>query len=307
MKLPPFLLDRWIRHKAALHELDLDRFEIRLARTADEYRDAFGLVHVGYVFQGIERLRSMDLRITEQHVLSEAIVLVAYEKGQIVGTISVTKDSPAGLPLDKDYPAELARLRSTGATLTEFGSLAIVRRCWHSSLMPLLGMAAARVAFRVHQSTHNVIGIHPRAADFYRAVWDFHPIGAPRQHAELAAPVIGLVHERSAVTAHYHQYFKRPMKDGSLPSMYTLGSRVPTGLYLPEDVPASEWPRFKMPREVFRELFIEGSNRLRELSAPTFQHLRAQRSEQTVGVKAESTNVHRFRAESYRGGGYGLD
>jgi hypothetical protein len=282
MQLPAFISDPVIRRKTRLHTIDNGRFEIRIARTAQEYRDAFRLVHVGYVFQGIEPLKELDLRITEQHVLPEATVLVAYENNRLVGTISVTKDSPAGLPIDKDYPEEIAKLRSSGAQISEIGSLAVVRRCWHSSLMPLLGMAAGRLGMRIHQSTHHIIGVHPRAAAFYRAIWGFLPLGPSQHHAELDAPVIGLMHERSALQSHMTHYHRRPMNSGMLPVDYMFGSRVPNGLYMPEDVSASEWPRFKMSREVFRDLFIDGSNRMEELSTQTLRHLRQQRSEQTV-------------------------
>jgi hypothetical protein len=292
MKLPAFVSDPWIRHKVRLHEVDTERFRVRLARTAQEYQDAFRLVHVGYVFQGIEPLRELDLRITEQHVLSEATVLVAYEGEQIVGTISITKDSPAGLPLDKDYPEALAKLRNAGAQIAEIGSLAVVRRCWHSSLMPLLGMAAARVAFRVYGSTHQVIGIHPKATPFYRALWDFHPLGPARRHSELEAPVIGLAAERESLRSHATRFYRRPMTvEKTLPVDYVFDARIPRNLYLPEDIPAHEWPRFKMSRGVFRELFIERANRLSSLSVRTVDHLRTQRSEQTVGMKSESVRV----------------
>ncbi len=291
MKLPFFVVDPWVRRRARLDSIDLDRFQIRLARTAKEYEDAFRLIHLAYAFKGIEPMRRLDLRITEQHVLSEAVVLVAYERERLVGTISVTKDSPAGLPLDKDYPSELASLRSDGARLSEVGSLAVVQRCWHSGLMPLLGMAAARVGFRIHGSSHNVIGIHPKASDFYRAIWNFHPLGAVRQHTELEAPVIGLAHERSAVQTHFSRHHRGTR--GLVPLKYTFGAQLPNGLELPEEIAAEAWPRFKMPREVFRTIFVEQSNRLSELSPATMQHLRSQRSEETMGVNHEDPREER--------------
>ncbi len=297
MQLPAFVSDPLIRRKAQLHAIDVDRFEIRLARTAQEYEDAFRLVHVGYVFQGIEPLKTVDLRMTEQHVLPEASVLVAYEGRQIVGTISVTKDSPAGLPFDKDYPEELEALRRTGARISEIGSLAVVRRCWHTSLMPLLGMAAARLGFRVHDSSHEVIGIHPKAAPFYRALFHFHALGAARSHAELtAAPVIGMVHERDATRAHMIRHYRRPMDkaNGIMPVEYSFAPTTPRGLYLPEDIPAEEWPRFKMSRDVFRQIFVERSNRVIELSQRTSSHLRSQRTEETIGVPSDNTHGSYF-------------
>lgn len=301
MQLPSFVVDPWIRRKVRVHEIDTNRFQVRLARTAAEYQDAFRLVHVGYVFQGIEPLKEVDLRITEQHVLTEAIVLVAYEGSQLVGTISVTKDSAAGLPMDKDYPAELAALRSDDTRISEIGSLAVVRRCWHSSLMPLLGMAAARVALRVHEATHAVIGVHPKALAFYRAIWGFQELGPPRGHAELEAPVVGLWVDRQTIRNHMTRSHRRPMRyedDKFFPVDYCFSDRIPRGLYLPEDVAEGEWPRFKMSRDVFRELFIERSNRLTELSETTVRRLREQRTEETVGVKSDTIpNPHADRPD----------
>lgn len=288
MKLPALISDPLARRKAALHEIKTDRYQIRLARTAQEYRDAFRLVHVGYVFQGIESLKEVDLRITEQHVLAESIVLVAYEGPRIVGTISITQDSPAGLPLDKDYPEELLALRHSGGKLSEIGSLAIVRRCWHTGLMPLLALAAFRVAFRIHKSTQTVIGVHPRAEGYYRALWDSRAIGPARRHAELDAPVLGMVHERSSVERHMTRHFRRPMQAGVPAADYVFGQQVPQGLQLPEDIAMDDWSRFKMPREVFRDLFIHRSDRISEMSAATQAHLRAQRTEQTVGMRSDT-------------------
>ncbi len=286
MELPSFIVDPWIRRKAHLASIDLRRFQIRLARNAKEYEDAFRLIHLAYAYQGIEPLRRIDLRMTEQHVLSEAVVLVAYEGQQLVGTISVTKDSPAGLPLDKEYGDEIAALRRAGAQISEIGSLAIVRRCWHSGLMALLGLAAARVCFRIHGSTHNVIGVHPKAAAVYRAMWNFHLLGPAHHHAELEAPVIGLTQERAATQTHLGRCY-RAYLNGLTPVEYCFGEKPPLGLELPEGVTENEWPRLKMPREVFRTIFIDQTGLLSKLSPATWHHLRTQRSEETVGVKSK--------------------
>ncbi len=280
--MPSFVVDPWIRRKARFDSIDLGRFRLRLARSVKEYEDAFRLIHLAYAYQGIEPLKRIDLRITEQHVLSEAVVLVAYEGDQLVGTISVTKDSPAGLPLDKDYGAELTAMRRSGAQLSEVGSLAIVRRRWHSGLMLILGMAAARVGFLIHGSTHHIVGVHPKAEDFYRAIWDFHSFGDARHHAELEAPVIGLVHERSAVQAHFKRCYRWRTR-GLVPMEYAFGAKPPAQLELPEDIAGDEWPRFKMPREVFRSIFTVQTNLLSELSPATLNLLRTQRSEETLG------------------------
>ena len=114
-----------------LHRTPLDRFQLRIAHTAEEYDAAFRLTQAGYVFQGIADIsRSNEHRIAPQHLLPESLVIVAYEATSLLAPMTVFADSPAGLPLEKEYPEALDALRGAGHTLVEWGALAIVRRCW---------------------------------------------------------------------------------------------------------------------------------------------------------------------------------
>jgi len=280
MGLREFVEDKIIRRKAMFERIPVERFSIRLARTVEEYEQAFRLVHVAYVYQGYELLKAIDMRTTEQHVLPEASVLVAYEDGRCVGTISATLDSPAGLPLDKDYPEELGALRSQGARIVEIGSFAVVSRARRTGASQLLALSTFRLGERAHGATHYVIGVNPKAAPFYRAVWGFKPLGPSRGHADLSAPVVGLVVSREQGLACMRRFGR--MRDGFLPSDYPERADSPPGLQLPEHLPPESWTRWKMPREVFRELFIRRSNRLHCLSEQTRGHLRTQRSDGTV-------------------------
>lgn len=113
-------------------------------------------------------------------------------------------------------------------------------------------------------------------------------MGPPCRHAELDAPVLGMVHERSSVERHMTRHFRRPLTLGITPAEYCFGATAPAHLYMPEDIPTGEWPRFRMSRRVFRELFVEKSSRLDELDQRTISVLQTQRSEQTVGVRSDS-------------------
>lgn len=296
MRLPSFVTDPVIRRKAGFSRIDLSRYELEVARTAADYEEAFRLVHVGYVFQGIERLGPLDMRINEQHVLPEATVFNAREDGRLVGTLTLTSDSPAGLCLEADYPEEIHRLREQGAILAEIGSLAIVRRCWHSGALMLLALAAVRHLVRHLDATHCVVGVHPRTASYYRAVWNFQVLGAPKIHTQLSAPVVALVVSLDDVRDHFSRYFRQPMHYG--PSAYDyLFERAPWPWHvdMPEGMTAFEQTRWKMPREVFRSLFLDRSDRVRSLSPTTRTHLARRRSDATV--RAESEALHDERDE----------
>jgi hypothetical protein len=277
------MIDYAIRRRVNFERLPIGRYTISVARTLEEYESAFRLVHVGYVFQGIERLHPIDLRVTEQHVLRESIVLVAYDQEQPVGTITVTGDSPAGLPLDADYPEALSRLRGTGARLAEIGSFSIVQRCQKSGLAVLLSMAAVRIAFRTFNASHFIYGVHPKASPLYRAVWGAETLGSPRPHAVLRAPVAGHVSERTRVLEHFRRAFRRPMASGYRPGEHLLWGPPLPCLQMP-NISEQQLASFKIPRDIFRSLFIERTNRIQNLSVNTFGYLKTQRTDETLGL-----------------------
>jgi hypothetical protein len=282
MKLQNIILDHIIRRKVQFDKIPKDRYSIRIARTIEQYESAFRLVHITYAALGIEPMRPVDLRVTEQHVLREAIVLVAYEGEQPVGTITITADSPAGLPLDADYPDALKKLRARGAHLAEIGSFAIVGRCQKGGLAQLLAMAALRIAFRTLSACHAVIGIHPRASALYRATWGFTSLDRPREHASLRAPVAGHVVARDHLLDHVGRHFRKPMTSGMLPEAHLFAGPLLPCVSVPDDSLNADLRAFRMPRDVFRALFLERTDRISKLSPSTLSHLREQRTDETL-------------------------
>ncbi len=274
-----------IRSKARLEDTPLDRYRIRVARTSDELDQAFTLLHEAYASRGLEPLCAPRMRITEQHVLEEATVLVAYEGDEVVATLTVTLDSPAGLPLDKDYPDALAALRRDGACLVEFNSLAVEPRCRRTGVTTLLYLTAHFIARNVLDASHVVVGVNPNAAPLYRAVFGFQRFGREQAHAELSAPVVGLVQDARAAVTFFRRHYRRPMSTGrpvhehfidSLPSCIEIGS-----------VPSERNPRpSKLPRQVFQDLFLRRSNRVETLRPTTRGYLRTQRSDETLLLRS---------------------
>jgi hypothetical protein len=251
-----------------------------VARDLLEYEDAFKLLHLVYAFQGHVPVGNSDLRITPQHVLPESTVIVAYEGDMLVGTITVTQDSPAGVPLDSDLRTDLDRLRQRGP-LVELGSLAVVRRCWRTGLNTLLLLAAYRFARYVVEARSAVIAVEPRYADYYRALYGFEAIAAPQQRDGAGPPLLTMSQDLRALPEFVRRHFKKPMQSGQTLAQHMLGEPMPC-VVLPEDVPLEELGRWKMSRQVFRELFIEQVNRIDSLDPATLRHLRRSRSRLTL-------------------------
>lgn len=293
--LPAPLFDMLIRRRfrRALRDLPLDRFEVRIAHTQQEYEDAFRLVGIAYAYRGLNPARASTLRITPQHVLPEATVLVAYEGEHAVGTMTVTLDSDAGLPLDSDYPDALKRLRRDPETrLVEYGSLAVVQRCLHSGVTLLMNIAAHFFSLNVLKATHCAVGLHPRVARWYQAIYAFEKLGEAKDHNHLQAPVQGIVARFDRSLAHFKRYFRRPMATGALPHEHFC-ERLPECIKLPEVETLDELVRYKLPREVFQQLFVQLSDTLSKLDPQVRQQLQRWRSPRTI------TCVVLPRAESF--------
>lgn len=283
MRLPRILLAHEIRRRTrnALRRLPMDRFRLRVARTVEDHEDAYRLVRMSYVVEGYLPTRGPEMRISPQHVLPEATVWIATEDDQIVGTMTVVADSPAGLPLDDDYRCELDVLRRDPRTrLVEFGALAVVKRARASGVLLLLQMASAWFTRNVIKGTHIVCGVNPRGVPFHREVFGFHAIGTTHDHAGLRAPVQGLAAEVAQLQAHTRHHFRRPLASGGLFHEH-LFETLPECIEAPPADNLEQLIRWKLPRDVFRKLFIEHSDRLASLDSTTLEHLHSWRSIRT--------------------------
>jgi hypothetical protein len=280
LKLPRALLHRQIRQKAGLATIPAGRFRVSVARTVREYEAAFRLVQSAYVADGIESTDSPALRVFGHHLMKEATVLVAYERDRLVGTITLLEDSAAGLLLDNDYPREMCDLRMAAARVAEICALTVVRRCRHHGVAQLLSLAATRYGFVHRACTHIVVGVNPRASDYYAAVWGMRRFAGAQDHAQLHAPVIGFVGPREDVRAHLGRHCHKQAAQGGTFLDHVFGSHTLPEVILP-DVGDDSLTRWKMPREVFRELFMERTQALNDLTPGLRDQLAQQRSRAT--------------------------
>ncbi|MBW2735356.1 MAG: hypothetical protein JRH20_23475 [Deltaproteobacteria bacterium] len=192
------LTDKLIRMRARprLCATPFDEFQVSIAQTVEDHREAFRLVQIAYAWLGIESVDGPEMRMTPQHVLPESTIFIVRDnEGRLVGTMTVTLDSDAGLPLDHDYPEELKDRRGPKRRLVEYGSLAVVARCKHRGVTTLLTMAANWFSLYHLRATDVVMGVHPKAAALYRALFNFQPLAAARDHVELEAPVQGMAQD----------------------------------------------------------------------------------------------------------------
>jgi hypothetical protein len=272
MQVPKFLLDPLIRHKARLHDVPLDRYTVRVATTAQEYEDAFRLLQVAFIVQGYESVRARPFRITRHHVLPEATVLVAYEGNRLVGTMTLTLDSPAGLPMvERHYGAAVAALRRDGVRLSEWGSLAVLAPCVGTGVTLLLNMAAYRHSCHQLGATHALVEVHPRGLALYRALFGFEPIGPVVPHGELQVDIVGLALDLYGARDFVRRRFNKPMSTGK--SVFEHFMDPPACVQLPPLMSDESYAMWKMPPPLFDRLFSEKSDVLALLTPEVRSHL----------------------------------
>lgn len=299
MRVPRFVQDALLRrHARKMMSTAFDGdYTVSIARTVDEYEDAFRLVRIGYVYQGYLPMRSPELRIYDQHVLPESVVLVAKHRGDVVGTMTLTLDSPAGLPLDKDYPEELAELRRGGEKLVEYGALTVLRPHQKSGVTVLMNMAATWLSHNLLGAERVVIGINPKAIAWYRAAMTFSTFTAPRNHADLEAPVVGMTQDLEENRAFQRRCFRQPLSTGLMAHEHYY-EKLPEQIEKPPVKTLEQLNRWKLPRDVFRALFVEHTHHLVDIDRPTREHLEQFRSARTLEVPTRrKSSVVRLQLE----------
>jgi hypothetical protein len=134
----------------------------------------------------------------------------AYDGGQLVGTVSMRFDSPAGLVAEQLYPQEVAGLRSRGLLLCEFTRLALDEQAMSKDVLGSLFHSCYLYAHVVRELTHAVIEVNPRHVAFYRRVLHFKVAGEERHNQRVDAPAVLLVLDFSVIARELESFFSNP-------------------------------------------------------------------------------------------------
>lgn len=131
MRLPPAVRHPLMRRFFSFDPARCDAIEVRPARTGDEYRQAFRLVHdayyAGHFFDGGNnpRAHAAGALFYPQAALPTSTVLVALDGDRIVGTATVIRDSAMGLAADSLIGDQKTGLVSRGERISEFSMVAV--------------------------------------------------------------------------------------------------------------------------------------------------------------------------------------
>jgi hypothetical protein len=157
-------------------------FKIRISKLRRGRKEASTLVEHKYTDRGYE----LPVLGKDPNLYT----FMAYDEGQLVGTVSVRMDGKRGLSADDLYPEELKSLRAQDFRLCEFTRLAVDKRAASKPVLAGLFHTAYLYAAVIRGATHAVIEVNPRHVRFYGRALRFRTIGEARINRRVNAPAV---------------------------------------------------------------------------------------------------------------------
>ena len=158
-------------------------FKIRLADSNGRREAAGLLVKRRYAWRGY------DVGST-QGVHPNRITLSASNRDEVVATIAVGLDSPAGLFIDQLYGDEVDRMRRHDRKICEFTKLAIEASIRSKPILAALFHIAYIHARRINRCTDLFVEVNPRHVAFYERMLGFTAWGSERLDHRVGAPAV---------------------------------------------------------------------------------------------------------------------
>jgi GNAT superfamily N-acetyltransferase len=155
-----------------------DRLQLKIAETQEELEACFRLLHDAYVNAGFMRPDPSGMRVTIYHALPTTTTLCAKYDGEVVGTLSLIRDSVFGFPLQTIF--DLSGVRSKEGNIAEVSALAVhpkFRKTGGAILFPLMKfMYEYCVTF--FDTRHLVIAVNPNRIEMYESLLFFQRLTA---------------------------------------------------------------------------------------------------------------------------------
>ena len=165
------------------HICDDPGFRIKVANTKDELEQAYILLHDCYVGTKLMEADPSGMRCNLYTFLPETTTIIVKYNSEIVGTVTLIIDNRLGLPSDKEFGLENANLRKQGKRLIEVSALAVAKKFQKTNhSVSLMLMKYLYMYAHLLDADCLVCTVHPRAQEFYEAIWGFTQRGAVIQY-----------------------------------------------------------------------------------------------------------------------------
>jgi hypothetical protein len=118
------------------------------------------------------------------------VVLLATQRGEEVGTLTLRFDSPLGLRADDAYGNEIDLLRAKGRNACEVGRFAVARSARSTVVIGALFHCVHRAVRERADITDLFIEVNPRHVPFYRRAFGFRVAARERTCPRVLAPSV---------------------------------------------------------------------------------------------------------------------
>lgn len=153
---------------------------VRPALGAAEMGKAKELVNRRYAWRGYAG--------SESNAGESAITLIAERGNEMVGTVTIHRDSDAGLLIDHTFEAEANDFRRKGHALCEVTRLATSEESDSRTVLCMLFHIAYFACLRLYEATDLFIEVNPRHERYYRQWMDFVVAAGKRICPRVEAP-----------------------------------------------------------------------------------------------------------------------
>jgi len=146
------------------------RLTLKIAETQDELEACFRLLHDAYVSSGFMRPDPSGMRVNLYHALPTTTTLCAKFDGEVVGTISLIRESVFGFPLQSIF--DLHGIREKKGRIAEVSALAVhsrFRNTGGSILFPLMKFMY-EYCITFFDTRHLVIAVNPNRIEMYESL-----------------------------------------------------------------------------------------------------------------------------------------
>ena len=194
------------------------RLVLKIAETREELEACFKLLHDAYVSSGFMKPAESGLRATIYHALPTTTTLCAKYDGEVVGTLSLIRESVFGFPLQAIF--DLKEIRVRGGKIAEVSALAVhpdFRKTGGAILFPLMKFMY-EYCTTFFDTRHLVIAVHPTRIEMYESLLFFNRLTeneVANYDFANGAPAVGASLDLRTAPRKYKQTYntKKPRKN----------------------------------------------------------------------------------------------
>lgn len=224
--LPGHLKHRLVRRGLRVTRYLPQELSFKVADTKDELEAAYRILHDAYVDCGYTEKTPSGMRLVKHFALPTTTTLVAKWKDQVVGTVSVIRHTPLGLPIQSIF--SLDEVLAPGKAIAEVSALAIdknFRQRQGTIFLPLC-------RFFYEYSTQYmgidrvVIAVNPTWSDFYEGLLCFRRLEnkvVAKYNFANGAPAIGLWADLQELKDFLEKHYDHLPDRSNLFSYFTKG------------------------------------------------------------------------------------